>query len=69
MATDDPFETLRLPDDPIAPSPAFAASLKARVISALGLAPVLSKGTAMPRTAEGHSVVTAYLCCRGAGEA
>ena len=68
MATDDPFETLRLHEDPIAPSPAFAASLKARVTSALGLAPVL-KGTAMPRTAEGHSVVTAYICCRGAGEA
>jgi PhnB protein len=59
----DPFESLRLPDAPVAPSTSFAEDLRRRVHVALGITP---PGGAMPTTAAKpsyqpagyHSVVT-----------
>jgi PhnB protein len=69
----DAFDSLRLPDDPMAPSSAFAQTLRARIERALGTTAVETntptKGITMTRTAPGHHVVTAYLACRGAADA
>jgi PhnB protein len=35
----DPFESLQLPIAPLAPRPAFASALRARIVAALGLEP------------------------------
>ncbi len=69
----DSFDSLRLPDEPMAPSAAFTKTLRARIERALGIASVpmnvSTKGTTMTRTPPGHHVVTAYLSCRGAADA
>ncbi len=68
----DAFDTLRLPHEPLTPSSVFAEQLRTRVERALGLAAVpqtRTKGSTMTRTAPGHHVVTAYLCCSGASDA
>jgi PhnB protein len=69
----DAFDSLRLPDEPLAPAPAFAQALRRRVENALGITPVatklITKGNTMTRTAPGHNVVTAYITCRGASDA
>jgi PhnB protein len=64
----DPFESLRLPNTPIAPRPVFAADLRRRVTAALGLTPT---GAPMPDTTptvtspdfqpEGYHSVTTYI--------
>ena len=62
----DPLEALRQPVVPIAPRPAFAVELRARVADALGLtetASVPSGTAAVPALAPALSV---YLCVRGA---
>jgi PhnB protein len=73
----DPFDSLRLPDGPLAPSTEFADALRTRVERALGRAPSSTpvlpapepKGPTMTRTPAGHHDVTAYLCCRRAADA
>jgi PhnB protein len=69
----DAFDSLKLPDGPLEPTPAFAQILRARIERALGIASLpmtaSTKGNTMPRTPPGHHVVTAYLSCRGAGDA
>jgi PhnB protein len=66
----DAFDTLRLPDEPISPSEAFAERLRTRLERALGVpATNHSKGSTMTRTPPGHHAVTAYLCCSGAADA
>jgi uncharacterized glyoxalase superfamily protein PhnB len=59
----DPLDSLRLPDDPIHPTPEFAATLRTRIERALGRTPTPTQGATMPQT------VTAYLSCRGAADA
>lgn len=63
----DPMETLRLIDTPEAPRALFAENLRARVESALGVAP--TKGTEMVKTVNNMRTVTPYLTCKGAAEA
>ena len=65
----DAFDALRLSEHPMAPPSRFAELLRARLERALGLLPPPTKGSTMTRTAPGHHVVTAYLCCSGAADA
>jgi PhnB protein len=87
MASDrtDPFEVLRLPDEPIMPSERFAETLRTRIERAFGVVPSkssqfaqatqttqLTQGDDMstnPKTAPGLLTITPYLCVRGAAEA
>jgi uncharacterized glyoxalase superfamily protein PhnB len=69
----DPFEALRLPATPLAPRPAFAAELRARLRQRLAPAPhteptggaPVTETDADPRT----QTLTPYLCARGAEDA
>lgn len=80
--TSDPFEQLRVPDDPAAPDPRFVARLRNRIVAALadaGLATVDlpapgdrsdtgDPGAAPPR-ADVTPTITPYLCVSPAAEA
>jgi PhnB protein len=71
MAT-DPFETLRLPNEPIAPRASFVTSLRARMERALGVSQAILEGQLMsnaPETAPGLHTITPYICVRGAADA
>jgi PhnB protein len=46
--TTDPFDALRLPDDPVAPRPEFAARLRQQIEVALDLADPQPRRTTMP---------------------
>jgi uncharacterized glyoxalase superfamily protein PhnB len=66
----DPLEALRQPEVPIAPSPAFAAALRARVVAALGLDGSRAGLFHGPPAAATVTIVapalSVYLCVRGA---
>ena len=69
----DPLDRLRLPSDPIAPDPAFAAQLRTRIARALER----PKGATMsglaleniPTPGSGQAVLTPYLAVSGAWDA
>ena len=51
----DPLETLRLPDGPIDPSPAFVTQLRGRLVDALSTSfhpPLTSRGGPMTRAVQ-----------------
>ena len=56
--TPDPLDALRLPDDPVAPRPEFAARLRRQIEVALDLVDPQQRSTAMPTTTSTDTAVT-----------
>jgi uncharacterized glyoxalase superfamily protein PhnB len=69
----DPFESLAEPPVPLAPRPEFAARLRARIATELGLTPKPPEGAPVPEVREYTPArlhaLTPYLSCRDAAAA